>query len=147
MWRLLFSAVFLAAIVWARPAAAQEECAGGAMTPEDTASVLFGEYLASGQWDMAYEVLHPEAQARVAYPVFASVRQAGAAFTPLVDVEVFPARVVPGWTWGLTGLRFTNVAEVPVRFVRGTVVGTLPTVEVVPLVQVGACWRWLPLLP
>ena len=147
MWRLLLSVSLLATMLWPRPAAAQDECPAAATTPEETVSTLFGEYLANGQWDLAYEVLHPEAQLRLAYPVFASVRQADAAFTPLVDVEVFPARVAPGWTWGLTGLSFTNVAEVPVRFVRGTVAGTLPTIEVVPLVHVGDCWRWLPALP
>src|SRR5438067_7840106 len=110
MWRLLIGVVVLALALHPLPAAAQEECAEGATTPEETASVLFGEYLASGQWDLAYQVLHPEAQLRLPFFRFATVRQVGSAFTPLIDVEVFPARVSPGWTWGLTGMRFTNVA-------------------------------------
>jgi hypothetical protein len=144
MWRLLLGAVLLALTLPPHTATAQDECPGGATTPEDTASVLFGDFLANGQWDNAYEVLHPDAQLRMGEAMFAQTRMINAAFTPLLDVEVFPARVMPVFTWSFTGARFTNVAEVPVRFVRGTMVGTVPTVEIVPLVKLGDCWRWLP---
>ena len=117
------------------------------MTPEDTASVLYGQYLASGQWDLAYEVMHPEAQARLAYPMWASMARTEAAFMPLVDVQVFPAQVSPGWTWGLTGLNFSNVAEVPVQYTQQTAAGPMPMSKMIALVQVGDCWRWLPPLP
>ena len=49
-----------------------------------------------------------------------------------------------GWTWGVTGVRFTGVAEVPVRVSRGVIIGEVPAVEIIPLVKVGDCWRWLP---
>jgi hypothetical protein len=144
MWRLLIGLALLGLAFRPLPATAQEGCPAEASTPEDTASVLFAEYLANGHWDLAYEVLHPEAQLRVLRQAFAAARQARAVTGPLLDVEVFPARVSPGWVWGITGVRFTGVAEVPVRFVRGVVLGTVPTVEIVPLVRVGDCWRWLP---
>jgi hypothetical protein len=124
------------------PVAAQDE--GCPDTPEDTASQLVGEYLASGQWDLAYDMLHPEAQLRVPRQVFAAARQANAMAAPILDLEVFPARMSPGWTWGVTGVRFTDVAEVPVRVSRGAVVGAIPAVEIIPLVRVNDCWRWLP---
>jgi hypothetical protein len=41
-------------------------------------------------------------------------------------------------------VRFTDVAEVPVRVSRGAVVGAIPAVEIIPLVRVNDCWRWLP---
>jgi hypothetical protein len=144
MWRILLGAVLLALTLPPHTAAAQDECPGGATTPEETASVLFGDYLASGQWDMAYDILHPAAQLRYGSAGFAMSRMVNAAFTPLVDVEVFPARVMPVWTWTFNGARFSGVAEVPVRFVRGTMMGTVPSLEIVPLVKVGDCWRWLP---
>jgi hypothetical protein len=122
--------------------AAQDE--GCPDTPEDTASELIGDFLASGQWDMAYEVLHPEAQLRVPRQVFAAARRAQAWGAPVLDVEVFPANVHPGWTWGVTGARFTAVSEVPVRVARAAPLGSVSAVEMVPLVRVGDCWRWLP---
>jgi len=145
MWRLIVVGALLALAMRPLPAAAQDGCPGD--TPEDTASVLFGEYLASGQWDLAYQVLHPEAQIRIPGPIFAGAQQARAAFGPILDVEVFPARTSPGWTWGITGVRFTGVAEVPVRFARARGPGVVPELEVVPLVLVGNCWRWLPVIP
>jgi hypothetical protein len=37
------------------------------------------------------------------------------------------------------------VAEVPVRVTRGAFLGAMPpTIEVIPLVRFGDCWRWLP---
>jgi len=146
MWRLLVGGIVIAVMLWPRPAAAQEECPVDAATPEETAGVLYGQYLAGGQWDMAYDTLHPEAQIRLAFPVFASMAQTEAVLGPLVDVQVLPAQASPGWTWGLTGLRFTNVAEVPVRYTVGTPAGPVTTAKVVALAQVGNCWRWLPAL-
>jgi hypothetical protein len=143
MWRMLVALARVGLLAAPRPAAAQDE--GCPDTPEDTASQLVGDYLASGQWDLAYNVLHPEAQLRVPRQVFAAARQANAIGAPVLDVEVFPARMSVGWTWGITGVRFTNVAEVPVRVSRGSfVVGTVPAVEIIPLVRLGDCWRWLP---
>ena len=145
MWRLLLGAALLGLALLPPPAAAQEGCpAGDATTPEDTASVLVADFLANGEWDQAYEVLHPEAQLRVPRQVFAAARQARAIVAPLLDVEVFPARVHPSWTWGFTGGGFTQVAEVPVRVSRATPIGAPPTVQIIPLVKVGDCWRWLP---
>jgi hypothetical protein len=143
MGRILLGALLsLALLAGPRPAAAQDECPG---EPEDMASVLVAQYLAGGQWDLAYEVLHPEAQVRVPRQVFAGARQAAAMAAPVLDVEVFPARWAPGWTWGVTGVRFTEVAEVPVRVTRGAFLGAMPpTIEVIPLVRFGDCWRWLP---
>jgi hypothetical protein len=144
MWRLAIVGALLAVAVGPGMAAGQEGCPAEASSPEETASILFAEYLAGGAWDSAYEVLHPEAQLRILRPAFAAMHQTRAVVGPLLDVEVFPARVSPGWTWGVTGLRFTNVAEVPVRFVRGVGFGIAPTIEMVPLVLLNGCWRWLP---
>jgi len=145
MWRVLLGIILLGTTLAPLTARAQDECpAGDATTPEDTASVLIGEFLANGHWDLAYEELHPEAQLRVPRQVFAAARQASAFRAPIVDLEVFPARVSPRWTWGVTGGGFTNVAEVPVRVSRATPLGAPPVVQIVPLVQLGACWRWLP---
>jgi hypothetical protein len=146
MWRA-FLGILLAigALGGARPAAAQDECPAVGDTPEDAASTLVAGYLAGGQWDMAYDVLHPEAQLRVPRQVFAGARQGAAMAAPVLDVEVFPARTSVGWTWGVTGVRFTNVAEVPVRVTRGAFLGAMPpVVEVIPLVNFQGCWRWLP---
>jgi len=145
MWRLIVVGALLALAMRPLPAAAQDGCPGD--TPEDTASVLFGEYLASGQWYLPYQPLPPESQTRIPGPIFAGAQQARAAFGPILDVEVFPARMAPGWTWGITGVRFTGVAEVPVRFARARGPGVVPELEVVPLVLVGSCWRWLPVIP
>jgi hypothetical protein len=142
MWRMLVALALVGVLAVPRAAAAQDE--GCPDTPEDTASQLVGEYLASGQWDLAYDMLHPEAQLRVPRQVFAAARQANAMAAPILDLEVFPARMSPGWTWGVTGVRFTDVAEVPVRVSRGAVVGAIPAVEIIPLVRVNDCWRWLP---
>jgi len=144
MWRLLLGVVLLALVARPQVVAADEGCPGDAYTPEDTASALFGQFLVNGQWDLAYEVLHPEAQLRVPMFAFAAARQAGAVMGPILDVEVGPARWYPGWTWGWTGLNFTTMAEVPVRFTRGFGPAAVPSYEVVPLVQVGDCWRWVP---
>lgn len=145
MGRALTGMVLCALLLGPRPAAAQEGCPAEASTPEETASVLVAEYLAGGQWDMAYDVLHPEAQLRVPRQVFAGARQAAAIAAPVLDVEVFPARMSVGWTWGVTGVRFANVAEVPVRVIRGAFIGaTPPIVEIIPLVSFQGCWRWLP---
>ncbi len=145
MWRLMLAGVLLALLLSPPPSAAQEGCpADEASSPEDTVSVLVGEFLANGEWDRAYEVLHPEAQLRVPRQVFATARQADAIRAPLLDVEVFPARIRPTWTWGVTGRGFTRVAEVPVRISRATPLGTPPNVQIIPLVQLNACWRWLP---
>jgi hypothetical protein len=143
MWRFVGIMALLGALAHPYPAAAQDED-GCPETPEDTASQLVGEFLAGGQWDLAYNVLHPEAQLRVPRQVFAGARQANAIAAPVLDVEVFPARSAPGWTWGVTGVRFTNVAEVPVRVSRGIVVGAVPAVEIIPLIRLDGCWRWLP---
>jgi hypothetical protein len=142
MWRVLVALALVGLMGRPLPVAAQDE--GCPDTPEDTASQLVGEYLASGQWDLAYDMLHPEAQLRVPRQVFAAARQANAMAAPILDLEVFPARMSPGWTWGVTGVRFTDVAEVPVRVSRGAVVGAIPAVEIIPLVRVNDCWRWLP---
>ena len=142
MWRALISLALLSLAVRPLPAAAQDE--GCPDTAEDTASQLVGEYLAGGQWDLAYNVLHPEAQLRVPRQVFTAARQANAIAAPVLDVEVFPGRRSVTWTWGVTGVGFTNVAEVPIRVSRGIVVGPVPAVEIIPLVLVGDCWRWLP---
>ena len=145
MWRLLLAGALLGLLLQPLRAVAQDECpAGDATTPEDTTSVLVGEFLANGEWDRAYEVLHPEAQLRVPRQVFAVARQTDAIRAPLLDVEVFPARIRPTWTWGVTGGGFTRVAEVPVRVSRATPIGTPPTVQIIPLVQRDGCWRWLP---
>ena len=144
MRRLAIGLALLGLVAAPVPSAAQEECTGGATTPEDTASLLVGEYLAGGQWDLAYEVLHPEAQLRVLRQAFAAARQTEAIVGPLLDVEVFPARIARGWTWGITGVRFTEVSEVPVRVTRGALVATVPTVQIIPFARVGDCWRWLP---
>jgi hypothetical protein len=142
MRRLLVGVMLCALLLGPRPAMAQDECPGD---PEDAASLLVAGYLAGGQWDLAYEMLHPEAQLRVPRQVFAGARQGAAMAAPVLDVEVFPGRVSPGWTWGVTGVRFTNVAEVPVRVTRGAFIGAMPpTLEVIPLVRFGDCWRWLP---
>ncbi len=144
MWRVLIGLALLGLAVRPLPAAAQDE-EGCPDNPEDTASQLVGEYLASGQWDLAYNVLHPEAQIRVQRQVFAAARQRNAMAAPVLDVEVFPGRGSMGWTWGVTGVRFANVAEIPVRVSRGSmIVGSIPAVEIIPLVLVGDCWRWLP---
>ena len=137
-------AVLLAIVTWPSAASAQEECLGGAETPEDAASVLFADLLANGQWDHAYEMLHPEAQLRVVRQAFAAARQARAVTGPLLDVEVFPSRSNAGYVWGVTGVRYADVAEVPVRFVRGRGFGVVPTIEMVPLIRFEGCWRWLP---
>jgi hypothetical protein len=142
MWRLVAILVAVSILAQAHPAVAQDD--GCPDTPEDTASELIGDFLASGQWDQAYEVLHPEAQLRVPRQVFAAARQAQAVGAPILDVEVFPANVHPGWTWGITGGRFTAVSEVPVRVARGAPLGSVSAVEMVPLIRVGGCWRWLP---
>ncbi len=145
MWRALVGGVLCAALLGARAVGAQDECPAPGDGPEDVASVLVSEYLAGGQWDQAYDVLHPEAQLRVLRPVFASARQANAMAAPVIDVEVFPARMSLGWTWGVTGVRFANVAEVPVRVTRGAFIGAMPPViEIIPLVSFQGCWRWLP---
>lgn len=142
MWRVLVALALVVLVGRPIPVAAQEE--GCPDTPEDTASQLVGEYLASGQWDLAYDVLHPEAQLRVPRQVFAAARQANAVAAPILDLEVFPARMSLGWTWGVTGVRFADVAEVPVRVSRGIVVGAVPAVEIIPLIRLNDCWRWLP---
>jgi hypothetical protein len=144
MWRILLALVLVG--LWQHPApvAAQSDCLGEAVSPEDAASVLFAEYLAGGQWELAYEMLHPDAQLRVLRQAFSAARQARSRVGPLLDVEVFPARTAPAWVWGVSGGRFTDVAEVPVRFVHGRGFFVQPTVEIVPLVRVNGCWRWLP---
>ena len=142
MWRALIGVALLGLAARPLPAVAQDE--GCPDSPEDTARVLVADYLAGGQWDMAYEVLHPEAQLRVPRQVFAAARQGTAIASPILDVDVFPANVHPGWTWGVTGVRFTGVAEVPVRVARGAGFATVSNVEMIPLVRVGDCWRWLP---
>ena len=129
---------------WAQDEDEGPPCPGRVDTPEETASVLFSEFLANGQWDEAYAVLHPEAQLRVPRQIFSGARQARAITEPVLDVEVFPARIAPARTWGVTGVRFTDVAEVPVRFVRARGFNAVPVLEMVPLVRVGPCWRWLP---
>lgn len=144
MWRLLLGVVFLALVMRPQPVAAQDGCPGDAYTPEDTARVLVGEFLPNGQWDLAYEVLHPEAQFRVPFFAFANARQASAVVRPILDVEVGPARWFPSWTWGMTGVQFTAMAEVPVRVMRGAGFAAVPSVQRIPLVQVGECWRWVP---
>jgi hypothetical protein len=143
MWRALLALALLGLLGRPLPVAAQDD-EGCPDTPEDTASELIGDFLASGQWDQAYEVLHPEAQIRVPRQVFAAARQAQAVSAPVLDIEVFPANVHPGWTWGITGTRFSAVSEVPVRVARGAPMGSVSSVEMVPLVRVGGCWRWLP---
>ncbi|HLH22473.1 MAG TPA: hypothetical protein VK066_08110 [Chloroflexota bacterium] len=142
MWRMLVALALVG--LMGRPAAVAAQDEGCPDTPEDTASELVGEYLAGGQWDLAYDVLHPEAQLRVPRQVFAAARQAQAIAAPILDVEVFPADVHPAWTWGVTGTGFTAVSEVPVRVARGAPLGTVSDVEMIPLVRVGDCWRWLP---
>ncbi len=145
MWRMLLGIALLGLALRPPLARAQDQCpADDATTPEDTASVLVGDFLANGEWDRAYEVLHPEAQLRVPRQVWAAARQAAAIAAPVADVEVFPARTHPGWTWGITGTSFTDVAEVPVRVTHATPISTPPRVEIIPLVKVGDCWRWLP---
>ncbi|HEY7067595.1 MAG TPA: hypothetical protein VII06_39425 [Chloroflexota bacterium] len=141
MWRAILALALLGLFGRPLPVAAQDE--GCPDTPEDTASQL-ADNLANGQWDLAYNVLHPDAQVRVPRQVFAAARQAEAVASPMLDVEVLNANEHPAWTWGVTGAHFSAVAEVPVRVARGTPLGSLSSVRMMSFVRVGDCWRWLP---